>query len=347
MCKAIDDSNNEITVWHYLIVIDLPHVTLEYAMVYEVPMCEELLMLQKAENLRELVVLSIVTKHHGLVYSIDRFKCEYFENKMFSLATFYVTCESREPDFRESCDTVECYLKSNSEKLLNASWDSSLRWYEVEAHPGKYPLRLSKLIKMPEFRIVKEPLKHQTVLKCLHKYILWKELLCLPCLSGHFYNNLTNNCTKCPLNTFQPFEMMSECFSCLPSWITKGNGSKGFKPCIKPPNATAFFVKHHGCFIISITLIFFILILISAANNKYAATQHQRMQKESKKADEKLWMLVKERPAVLKDYPGATNICMHHSQKPIIEVDRVEFIKEAQKRRKKIPTKFKKYVFAA
>ena len=312
---------------------------------YEVALCEDTLMLEKAENLREVVQLSRVTQHHGLVYTLERHTCEYFEDKMYSYATFYVTCENRESEFKKACVTVECYLTKSRSNLWNASYGSFQRWHVVEAHLGKYPLRLSKLVKMPEFKLVKEVRRHHYVLKCPLKYSLWNNHICLPCLSGHYYDNQTATCTECLANTYQPFDLMTDCFSCPPGWSTEVNGSRDSQPCIEPANAISFFVTHHVFFITAVGVLFILMLAVSVIHNKREATVKRERQEQAREAMRRKDRLAGERAPVLHAYTGSTKV-LTKSHKPLIQVDRFEFLKEAQKRRKKIPRKVKTYVFA-
>ena len=338
-CHKTTSYNKKVIFSHFVVVYDVPKVVLEYVLKYEVALCEDLMMAEKAENLRELMTFSRFSKHHGLVYTIRHFSCDYFEEDLTSVATFYISCEHRIKDVYESCDTIDCYLKKSSAILLNSSFDSFKRWFEIEAHPGKYSL--NKTIKMPQFKLIKKPQKYRYIYECPKKYSLWKNTICIPCLNGYFYNNQTKKCEKCPKNTYQSFTLSLDCILCPKGSFTKNEGSFSSSSCLKSSRSFYFFVQHHKEFFTVVILLFVLLMLLSYFKNKYLHRKkdgitHEKMDTPQLLPDE-----------ILKKYDKKKKMELNKMcNKPMVVLDKVEFLKKAQKNKKNLPRTSKTYVFA-
>lgn len=321
---------------HYVIVYHIPSIRLEYTMVYRMPMCLEELIQQKAFNVDLLIKHNPITLHHGLIYKVGKTSCYYSDSYATAFVTITIYCEDRISDFKNSCKTLECYYSQTRDKLLNASIDSARRWREIESDPQKYSEILKSYVRMPEFRLESMSLKPDFVNLCQDKYILWKDILCLPCLAGHYFDNATFNCTECPKNSYQPFDLMTDCFPCPSNGETHATATSDARFCHAKESEAMQFIYHNTAFLVLIVVLVFIVFLFFLIKNKIAKADSS----EPKTPDEKK-LLIKMPP----DHFAPVDVTVRREQrirptKKIIEVDREEFLLKASEKRYKRTQQF-------
>ena len=304
-------------------------------------MCLEELIHQKASNVDLLIKHNPITLHHGLIYKVGKTSCYYSDSYATAFATITIYCEDRIRDLKKSCNTLECYYSQTRGKLLNASIDSARRWREIESDPQKYYEILKNYVRMPEFRLESMSLKPDFVNLCQDKYILWKDILCLPCLAGHYFDNATFNCTECPKNSYQPFDLMTDCFPCPSNGETHTTATNDARFCHARESEAMQFIRQNTAFLVFIVVVVFIAFSLFFLKNKIVKADRL----DPIKPDEKR-LLIKTSPAQF----ALVDVTIRREQhirpkKKIIEVDREEFLLKASEKRNKVTKQFTNFGF--
>ncbi|KAL4218695.1 Sushi [Mactra antiquata] len=74
-----------------------------------------------------------------------------------------------------------------------------------------------------------KPPKYSSI-ECSSGYIL-KKTVCKPCPSGHFLNETSRSCMKCPVGQYYGGEGSTDCTKCPNGYTTKQTGSQSIKNC--------------------------------------------------------------------------------------------------------------------
>lgn len=83
-------------------------------------------------------------------------------------------------------------------------------------------------MKFPEFMFIPSLLAYNVSLYCDTAeelgYTVLQRVICVPCLPGTFFNPYTDNCTRCPLNTYQDQLAARSCTRCHRNHYTQRVG---------------------------------------------------------------------------------------------------------------------------
>ena len=87
-------------------------------------------------------------------------------------------------------------------------------------------------MKFPEFMFKPSQLTQNVSLNCdttasagALGYTVLRRSVCVPCLTGTFFNQYTNYCTRCPVNTYQDQLAARSCTRCRRNHYTKHVGT--------------------------------------------------------------------------------------------------------------------------
>jgi len=84
----------------------------------------------------------------------------------------------------------------------------------------------------PEFMFRPSQLRHDVTLSCDEApdvstapgYAVLQDAVCVPCLPGSFFSPDADNCTRCPLNTYQDQLAARSCVRCRRNYYTQDVG---------------------------------------------------------------------------------------------------------------------------
>jgi len=87
-------------------------------------------------------------------------------------------------------------------------------------------------MKFPEFLFKPSQLAYNVTLHCNDTtgtapsagYAVLRRAVCVPCLPGTFFNPVADNCTRCPLNTYQDRLAARSCIRCHRNHYTQHVG---------------------------------------------------------------------------------------------------------------------------
>jgi len=135
----------------------------------------------------------------------------------------------RQTDGQTDRQTTTCDRKTR----LKLARTLMSRWKEEELEDKIYGEQrmFTGEMKFPEFMFKPSQLTFSVSLYCDTAglasgfgYTVLQRAVCVPCLPGTFFDPLTGNCTRCPLNTYQDQLAARSCTRCHVNYYTRRRG---------------------------------------------------------------------------------------------------------------------------